>query len=101
MYKRVRDIDSCVYFLVKREFATLRQVKNANLQSEQSMHEIVMAIGRVIKSGLLSEVSRSLYFSIIEGVQLRNLHHNSHCYPPSLEAKFNQVSCSDSDYTKL
>ena len=38
------------------------------------MHEIVVAIGRVIESELISEVSRSPYFSIIFDESTISLH---------------------------
>ena len=75
-----------MYFLVKREIAhttnfgplrdlcmtlgndtmpQLEKAKNATFRSEQSMHEIVSAIGSVLECDLLSEVKRSPYFSLI------------------------------------
>ena len=73
------DAVVCMYFLVKREIAhttnfgplrdlcmrlgndtmpQLEKAKNATFRSEQSMHEIVSAIGSVLECDLLSEVKR-------------------------------------------
>ena len=80
------DAVKCMYFLVKREipyttnFSPLRDLciqlgnntlplldktKNATFRSEQSMNEIVLAIGNVQENNLLLDVKKSCYFSVI------------------------------------
>ena len=43
----------------------LDKAKNANFRSEQTMNEMVLAIGSVLEKGLLEETKASPYFSII------------------------------------